>query len=91
MAAAGGAAYHNYAHILAAIQDKKLNCQLEDVSRQFGMISLQVIALRLDQIMSIVRHTLLLNLLTYMRVFDFGQKTPRSQDGCIDHCNVGFT
>jgi len=41
VAAAGGAAYHNYAHILAAIQDKKLNCQLEDVSRQFGMISLQ--------------------------------------------------
>ena len=58
MAAAGGAAYHNYAHILAAIQDKKLNCQLEDVSRQFDMISLQVIALRLDQIMSIVKHAL---------------------------------
>ena len=63
VAAAGGAAYHNYAHILAAIQDKKLNCQLEDVSRQFGMISLQVIALRPDQIMSIVKHTLLLNYL----------------------------
>ena len=30
------------------------------------------------------------NLLTYMRVFGFGQKTPPSRDGCIDHCNVGF-
>ena len=29
------------------------------------------------------------NLLTYMRVFGFGQKTPPSQDGCIDHCKVG--
>ena len=29
-------------------------------------------------------------LLAYMRVFDFGQKTPPSQDGCINHCNVGF-
>ena len=31
-----------------------------------------------------------LNLLTYMRVLDFAKKTPPSQDGCIDHCNVGF-
>ena len=30
------------------------------------------------------------NLLTYMRVFGFGQKTLPSQDGCINHCNVGF-
>ena len=29
-------------------------------------------------------------LLTYMRVFGFGQKTPPSQDGCIDHYNVDF-
>ena len=69
MAAAGGAAYHNYAHILAAIQDKKLNCQLEDVSRQFGMISLQVIALRLDQIMSIIKHSLLLNFTLRKEIF----------------------
>ena len=30
-------------------------------------------------------------LLTYMRVFSFGQKTPQSEDGCMDHCNVDFT
>ena len=30
------------------------------------------------------------NLLTYMLVFGFGQKTLPSRDGCIDHCNVGF-
>ena len=29
-------------------------------------------------------------LLTYMRVLGFGQKTLPSQDGCINHCNVGF-
>ena len=30
------------------------------------------------------------NLLTYMRVFSFGPKTPPSQDSCIHHCYVGF-
>ena len=79
MAAAGGAAYHNYAHILAAIQDKKLNCQLEDVSRQFGMISLQVIALRPDHIMSIVKHTL---------VFLITDQAPNNHPG---HQNSGFS
>ena len=34
--------------------------------------------------------TLDLYLLTHMRVFGFGQKTPLSRDGCINHCNVGF-
>ena len=41
IAAAGGAAYHNYAHILKAIQDKGFDVQLEDRSRDMGMLSLQ--------------------------------------------------
>jgi len=41
IAAAGGAAYHNYAHILKAVQDKGFEVELVDRSRDFGMLSLQ--------------------------------------------------
>ena len=48
IAAAGGAAYHNYAHIQQSIQDLiksqdglKNDIQLKDCSRDYGMLSLQ--------------------------------------------------
>ena len=41
IAAAGGAAYHNYSHILKAIQDKNFDVQFENKSNQFGLLSLQ--------------------------------------------------
>lgn len=41
VAAAGGAAYQNWAHIQQTIQDENFNVTLQDVSRQMGMMSLQ--------------------------------------------------
>ena len=45
-----------------------------------------------DKTLELGHHILkVLHLLTYMGVFGFGQKTPPSPDGCIDHCNDGFS
>jgi len=41
IAAAGGAAYQNFAHIQTAIQDAGFNVTLEDRSQEMGMLSLQ--------------------------------------------------
>jgi len=41
IAAAGGAAYQNFAHIQSAIQDGGFNVTLEDRSQEMGMLSLQ--------------------------------------------------
>lgn len=42
IAAAGGAAYHNLAHIQQSLQDAGFNdVQLKDCSRQMGMLSIQ--------------------------------------------------
>jgi len=41
IAAAGGAAYQNFAHIQTAIQDGGFNVTLEDRSQEMGMLSLQ--------------------------------------------------
>jgi len=41
IAAAGGAAYQNYAHILRTLQDGGFNVTLEDQSEEMGMLSLQ--------------------------------------------------
>ena len=41
IAAAGGAAYQNLAHITKTVQDKGFNVRLEDKSEDIGMLSLQ--------------------------------------------------
>ena len=41
IAAAGGAAYQNLAHITKTVQDKGFNVRLEDKSEDMGMLSLQ--------------------------------------------------
>ena len=41
IAAAGGAAYQNLAHITKAVQDKGFNVSIEDRSHDMGMLSLQ--------------------------------------------------
>ena len=48
IAAAGGAAYHNFAHIQQSIQDRATtkngafkDIQLKDCTREYGMLSLQ--------------------------------------------------
>ena len=41
MAAAGGAAYQNLAHIIKTVQDKGFNVKIEDRSEDMGMLSLQ--------------------------------------------------
>jgi len=41
IAAAGGAAYQNFAHIQQSIQDAGFNVKLEDRTREMGMLSLQ--------------------------------------------------
>merc|ERR1712002_535786 len=41
IAAAGGVAYQNFAHIQSAIQDGGFNVTLEDRSQEMGMLSLQ--------------------------------------------------
>jgi len=41
IAAAGGAAFHNLAHIQTVVQDAGFNVKLEDRSRDMGMLSIQ--------------------------------------------------
>lgn len=41
IAAAGGSAYQNYAHILKVIQDEGFKVQLSDLSEDLGLLSLQ--------------------------------------------------
>ncbi|GAB6032728.1 hypothetical protein CHUAL_011598 [Chamberlinius hualienensis] len=41
IAAAGGSAFQNYAHILKVIQDKKFRVQLTDLSEEMGLLSIQ--------------------------------------------------
>ena len=41
IAAAGGAAYQNFAHIQQSIQDAEFDVKLEDRTREMGMLSLQ--------------------------------------------------